>query len=206
MKRFAIGMLMTLLSAGAWAQPLGGHLYFSGSLGYASGSSETTISGNSNSMDYSRFNFSPAVGYTFQENLMAGLRFNIVSQNINGSEDADFGMQLFGRYYIPVEERFLFFPELVIGFANDEIYSPITPYVWPEEPTQVQFGIGPGFAFYPTTHWGIELMAGFLGFTTAKATDTAADPDVEVKQNAFGFNLDATTLHLTISYLLQVKQ
>lgn len=202
-------MLFMLFGGMVFSQPLEGHLYFAGSFGYMSDSYQQEQDGNILvENDISSFSFRPAVGFTVQDNLLVGARLHLVAQSVNDNDDTDFGLELFGRYYIPANEenRFFFFPELRLGFANDELYNRRAPGSWPEEPTQFIAGISPGFAFYPTTHWGIEMNVGFLGFTTASAVDEDPNPDVDVSHSSFDFTLDGTAVNVGISYLLMLGE
>lgn len=202
MKKLLLGAAVLLGAASLKAQPLSNHLYVSGGISFQSSDYEETAVGvGSVSNESSQFEFSPAIGYTFADNWLAGARLNIVSQSNNGASDSDLGIQLFGRYYIEATDRFYFFPELLIGFASDDIYQNTGI---PGEPSQFQFGIRPGFAYYPTTHWGIELYAGFVGFTSSKLTDETVTPNIEYKQTNTAFVFDMASVGVGVSYLFML--
>ena len=201
MKKLVFGAALILAAIGIKAQPVANHLYLGGTLSYASNNYETTQGSITINDDNSRFEFSPAVGYTFADNWLAGIRLNMVSQKSNGASDGDLGVQLFGRYYIEATNNFFFDPELGIGFANDDIYSPSGI---PGEPNQFQLGIRPGFAYYPTTHWGIEFYAGFIGITSSSRTNKDADPDIEYKHTNGEITFDMANVGVGISYLLML--
>ncbi|MGB0176841.1 MAG: hypothetical protein ACPF9D_06730 [Owenweeksia sp.] len=215
MKKITLLAIGLLFSGLALAQPLSNHLYLGGSLGFSSENSSTTV-GNT-TIDYPKtttYNFSPAIGYTIADYWLVGVRVGLGGStvtDVNGlgeeviSRSSSAGASIFGRYYFSLSDQFFFYPDLGIGFSavNSEIEINGTTN---ESPTTNIFraGITPGFAYYPTTHWGIELSAGFVGFTSASSNNDNVDPNVETSNNSFEFTLNAATVNVGISYLLML--
>lgn len=216
MKRSITLMAATLLfSAGMVAQPLSNHLYFSGSLGFGS-TSQSTTQGSVTTDDFSEttFNLSPAIGYTFTDRILAGVRTNITNTsreepaNDLETKSSNFGLGVFGRYYVPIEDRFLFYPELLVGFNNGKTEITNTDNgVTVTDPSTNTFvsGVILGFAYYPSTHWGIELSTGAIGFASTTSVNETPDPDIERTTNTFGFGVDGITVNVGVSYLLQLS-
>ena len=74
MKRSITLLAAILFTTCLAAQPLQNHLYLSGSLGFGSQSGSTkqgaTTTDNATTTVY---NFSPAIGYTFRDNILLGI-------------------------------------------------------------------------------------------------------------------------------------
>lgn len=91
------------------------------------------------------FVFSPKFGYFIREQwaVGSGLGLTITS---NGDTDVFFSLSPFTRYYLPVvENQFFIFGEagFELGFGDDR--------------TRFSIYGSPGFAFFPTERWAIEL-------------------------------------------------
>ncbi len=97
------------------------------------------------------FTLEPKFGYFIKDRwaIGSGLGLSITS---DGDTDVTFTISPFTRYYIPlIEEKFFAVGEagLNVGFGSD-----------------TSFGIyaAPGFAFFPTERWSIELAFELLSF------------------------------------------
>jgi hypothetical protein len=141
---FIIGLLL-FFSFSVFAQTEQGSKFIGGSFQI----STTTNSFNDNTS--TSFTLSPKFGYFLQDRwaIGSGLGLSITS---NGDTDVTFTISPFTRYYIPlIEEKFFAVGEagLSVGFGTD-----------------TSFGIyaAPGFAFFPTERWSIELAFNLLSF------------------------------------------
>ncbi|HAD98029.1 MAG TPA: hypothetical protein DCG19_11530 [Cryomorphaceae bacterium] len=216
MKKLTFLMTGLLVSGLAMAQPLANHLYLGGSLGFQT--EKTTSTQGNIKVDYpktTQYNFSPAIGYTLTDNWLLGVR-----AGIGGSKTTDLnpitneeiisrttigGAEIFGRYYFNLSERFFFYPDLGIGFASSSSEEEEDGVTETGPETNIfQIGVTPGFAYYPTTHWGIELSVGFVGFTSVTSTDERPDPNTETQTNGFDFVLNMASVNVGISYLLML--
>ncbi|MEQ9262242.1 MAG: outer membrane beta-barrel protein [Owenweeksia sp.] len=216
MKKITLLLAGVLFSALTIAQPLSNHLYLGGSIGFTS--DKTTISQGNTSVELPKtttYNLSPAIGYTLRDNILLGVRMGISGSKTedidNGSGDKfttrsnTAGAEIFGRYYFPLSERFFFYPDLGIGFYSTKSEFESNGVTLEGDPSNTfRMGVTPGFAFYPTTHWGIELSAGFIGFSTTSSTNDGADPDIETTSGNFDFLLNMASVNIGISYLLML--
>lgn len=205
---------LCLIGAIAFAQPLANHIYLSGSVGMGSQWGETTVGNvtNDNAKTFS-YTFRPTVGYTISDRLMLGIEGGVSGSNTDYPDNSEinnttFGIGAFGRYYIPISERFFFFPHIGTGIENSKrvMSGNNTPDV--ESPISNTFyvGVRPGLAYYPSTHWSIELFVGDLRYshTTTDDLNYPIGPDREIKTNNFGFNLSGASVMLGVGYLIQL--
>lgn len=217
MKKLIFTTLACLAFSAIWAQPAQNDLYFGGSLQFNSNSSSTTVGGTTTDDNSSSFfSINPRIGYTFSDNLMGGIMLDFsTSKQTNPAtppSTADVtnttntvGGGLFARYYIPIREdrKFLFFPEANLSFLSSksktEVGNVTTEY--PASNT-IAFNIMPGFAFYPSERWGIELAVGILGVSSTKSVNDNVDPNVENKSSSFTFALNPASVSVGVSYLL----
>ena len=176
-----------LLGAGAaQAQLSAGHILLTGSAGY---SSEKDGVGD-NSRIYSTGEVSPQAGYFIVDNLAIGVRLSyggssferkMKSQDTTWSEKntttaIDFGP--FVRYYKPVGEHAAFFGQLAAGFGSSTEKREYSGPNFPGQPTfkdkkysMLAAGLSPGFTFFPTDHFGLEVSMGGLMYSKSKLKD-----------------------------------
>ena len=100
----------------------------------------------------SSFVFNPQFGYFLKDQWAVGSGLGL-SVNSNGDTDVFFSISPFTRYYFPVVEgTFFIFGEagFTVGFGDE--YS--------------SFGLSaePGFAFFPSERWAVELGFNLLSF------------------------------------------
>lgn len=209
MKKSIFVLAFAFIGFSAFSQPLANHLYFGGSLGFQSFSSENNDGGTiTQGNDQTVYNFSPAIGYTLTDHWLVGIRLGIGgSQTENVNKSGSFNAQLFGRYNVPIVERFYFFPEFQVGFGSTYTDN-ITPTgdIRVNEGSNFAIGVAPGFAFFPSTHWSVELTAGFLGFTSTKNNNPNTNPQPDERTtNQFGLSLNAANVNVGVSYYLQLN-
>jgi hypothetical protein len=209
MKKNIFMLAFAFIGFSALSQPLANHLYFGGSLGFQTFSAERNDGGViTQENDQSSFSFNPAIGYTLTDNWLVGLRFGISSsQTENVNQSGSFDAELFARYNIPIVERFYFFPEFQVGFGSTytDAQTP-TGEVRVNEGNSFTVGVAPGFAFFPSTHWSIELSAGFLGFVSTTNNDPSSDPQPDERTtNQFGLSLNPANVNVGVSYYLQLN-
>ncbi len=230
MKKINFALLLGFMASGLMAQPLAQHLYLSGVIGYQSTSTttENSLFGLPTDPKFSSFQFAPAIGYTVSDNLMAGVRVAMVNGKSTStawsinfatgdttsseieSKTSSTMYGVFGRYYIPVGDggRFFFYPDVNIALFSSGSESNASGTTTDGPQTNgFLVGVIPGFAFYPSTHWGIELHAGLLGFTSSTTeieSGTAGTPNQENKNTNFGFLANGYSTSVGVSFLLQL--
>lgn len=181
------GLVAVLLLAGtsaAHAQLSAGHILLSGSIGY---SQEKDGVGDDQDI-YASGDISPTVGYFVADNLAIGLSasYNASSHEhkskSNGTEfsskttTTSVAVGPMIRYYSPVGERAAFFGQLDAGFGSSKEKTEVTPSGGKTNDFDAKYsllgiGITPGFTFFPTDHFGLEISIGALSYVKAKPSN-----------------------------------
>ena len=126
------------LGFSAFAQTEQGSKFVGGTFGISTAS----LSNGNNS---STFELSPRFGYFIKDQWAVGSGLGLTVTS-NGDTDVFFSISPFTRYYFPiVENQFFIFGEagFGLGFGDDR--------------TRFSIYGSPGFAFFPTERWAIEL-------------------------------------------------
>lgn len=208
MKRFVQPVLVAalLLGAGAaQAQLSAGHIMLTGSAGYSSSRESGSLD---NDPKRTSGRISPQVGYFIADNLAIGLGINYEgTKTVSVDEDNDPGdgtllsratstdkstTMTFGpfvRYYKPVGERAAFFGQLGVGFGTrkdedeykyeDKLDNTTTTTSDDAKYSHLNVGLMPGFTFFPTDNFGLEIMMGGLSWDREKKKDlTSAEKEI----------------------------
>lgn len=201
MKKQFLTFCFSLLLASAFAQPLANHLYLGGRVSFSDQTTERIVGNTVTTSSSSSYNFSPAIGYTLTDNWMLGVRLGIGGSDNGNSTSSNFDANLFGRYSLPIAERFYFIPEIQIGTGTSSTDN--NAGVRTSETSYFGIGVLPGLAFFPTTHWSIELNAGFIGYqtVTTKNVDNLIQPN-ETTNDGFIFDVNGITVGVGIYYYL----
>ncbi len=203
MKKQFFTLCFGLLLASAFAQPLANHLYLGGQVSFQNQTTERRVGNNVETSSSSNYTISPAIGYTLTDNWMIGARLGFGGSENNGGTTSNFDANLFGRYSVAISERFYFIPELQVGFGSSSADD--NNGVRTNEGSSFSMGVLPGFAYFPTTHWSIELNAGFVGFRseTNRNTDSSVQPN-ETTNDGFVFDVNGITVGVGIYYYLML--
>lgn len=170
---------------GAKAQTSQGSVSIGGGINF--GARKDQQPGNDNKV--TSFSFSPQAGYFVIDNLEVGIALNVSTQNNKPGNGIDsksnyFGIGPFARYYIfTSNEQFAFFGDARFGFSASK-YKPETGN--DTKGSAVTFAVSPGFVFFPTKRWGIELSLSLLSITSQDPNKDADDD--KVTNVNFGFN------------------
>jgi hypothetical protein len=198
MKTLQLLFMIIMLSAhAATAQTSKGTISFGGSIGLSTSRSENAVE------DYkdSEFNFSPAVGWFVMDKLMIGANLSTSARKYNNGPGTDvkrrsFGFGPFARYYIfTSNEKFAFTAEAAVGFGGTKEEQ---DGGGESKSGYVNFRASPGFSFFPTPHWGIELQ--FSGLTVS-ANDPNKDGDND-RYIMCNFGLSSLSPSLGVRYYL----
>ncbi len=149
--------------------------------GYAQTSMGTKFIGGSFSIGFSspqseannnRFNFSlqPQGGYFIQDNLAvgSGIGFSITHEANDAAEyknnNSTFFISPFGRYYFPlIADKFFVFGQGQLNFNfNKQTEKDNGTEISNNKNSTISLAVSPGFSFFPTENWAVEL--GFRGF------------------------------------------
>jgi outer membrane protein len=176
-----------------------------GSLGFGSGSSETTVGTvTADGPKLSNFNISPNVGYFIMDNLAVGLRIGYATtksteKDVPAAGDetinktSEFTVSPFARYYMEMGEKAGLFidgsVDIGSGKGTNEVTSGGTTVTNELKMSTFGVNIRPGVYWFITDHIGLEGTFGSLGFNSYK-DDDGGNPATENKSSSFGLNLN----------------
>ncbi|MEO5979466.1 MAG: outer membrane beta-barrel protein [Chryseolinea sp.] len=183
--KLAVILFMLAFGFCAKAQTSQGSVSLGG--GFNFGASKDQNPGNDDKT--TSFSFSPQVGYFVVDNFEVGLALSLSTVNQKPGDgtdykDSGFGIGPFARYYIfTSNEKFAFFGDARFGF-NAYKHKPESGN--DSKGSVAAFSVSPGFVFFPTKHWGVELSLSLLSITSQ---DPNKDGDNDKRTNVnFGFN------------------
>jgi hypothetical protein len=230
MKHFLLPAALLLAAATAQAQTAPGTWLLSGTIGYNSTKSETPATQYAPvyRVETKQFSFGPRVGYFVANNLAVGLQANVEltdnqqpysysfypGQYQLGTEtqrNSYFQAGPFVRYYLMVGEKAGFYGHLAGGYAKSKSTSKRDdPANTGSNNYEAQGGFAdltPGFVFFPTDKFGLELTLGNLGYssTKGKQTDPAPSNAPETRNTSLQARFGLTQLMLGASFHLGGK-
>lgn len=220
MKNILLTMAFLAISLAVSAQFEAGNIFVTGSLGFGSGNSESTIgSTTSEGPKTSNFMFRPAAGYFLNQNIAVGLGFGTESERtvrkgFNNLELEDkismLEFFIFMRYYMACSGRFGWFAQPRIGFGSgkeieeDQIGQSNNKTRTEVDLSSTNFGIDAGLYYMFTNRVLAEFMFGVLGVSNSKREYTNPDTQVksEFKSSDFSFMLQNFIPQIGFVYFL----
>ncbi len=179
-----------IISFAIQAQTEKGKIFLSGVLGYSSKASNYDyyysgyngyVNGKSEKKE-TEFSIIPKFGYFLGNNFVLGLGvgYNIQTSYYKGDNNIFYSnyntttnslvINPFGRYYIGVNEKFKFFGEVGAAFNFGTInYNNGSNLPYNSTSRQVNAYLNPGFAYFPTTKFSIELSVTGISYTDVYA-------------------------------------
>lgn len=194
----ALVMALLLGAGAAQAQLSAGHIMLTGSAGYSSDKNGV----GDRTATFTAGTISPQVGYFIVENLAIGLgisydgitektkRKSLAGTGTVSYERTTTTMSYgpFVRYYKPVGERAAFFGQLGAGFGSSKVSQKNEGTDYPQQPAPTAIkdqkysllgaSLTPGFTFFPTDHFGLEISMGGLSYSREKLKDKPEGTDV----------------------------
>jgi outer membrane protein len=162
MKKVILAFAAMVATIGVQAQTNQGRLFINGQISAYSQSVERDDDEKASGVA-----LTPSVGYFVADRFAIGLGLGIESQRsediINNTERSETSSQVtiapFARYYVPTSnDKFHFFAQarLGIGFGNTKTKNGSVT-VESGKYQAIDFAISPGFAYFPSDHWSVEL-------------------------------------------------
>ncbi|WP_256011355.1 outer membrane beta-barrel protein [Desertivirga xinjiangensis] len=132
------------------------------------------------------FSIIPKAGYFIQENIALGTGIGFQSgKSFDGDKTNTFIIAPFGRYYKSISEQFKFFGELSVpmafGRSENEDGDKGPKY------SAIGVGLSPGFAFFPTKKFGIELSFSGISYRSETVKPEIGD---DMTSNVFNIGAD----------------
>ncbi len=208
-----LGAILLGSAAISNAQVAGGKIIFGGGMGFNSSSGETEIVSGGTTVTreapkVTGLNFGPRIGYMINDDLGAGLIFNLNrTRSIEKDPDPftkEFNQTislnqffLFGRYYKSLNEKFYLFGELAFGpgfgkTTTEEIDANDVKTTVEASMSTFRVGLWPGISYFPHEKIGIELSVGLLGFNSmsVETTNPNNGNKTTVRQSDFNLGLN----------------
>ncbi|MCV9927262.1 porin family protein [Flavobacterium sp. LS1R49] len=186
MKKMLVVIALAVVS---FANAQKGTVLVGGSVGYSS----HNVSNRGNDSKESVFNFSPRVGYQFNDNWTVGGEFTVATakEEFGNNENKinNFALGAFLRYTLPLNQTFSVFADLGAGFQNqkDEVYNGFVTTTAKADGMYV--GITPAIFINVKKGFGLNFNIGGLGYSALSYEHNG--PDVNDFSFSFGkaFNI-----------------
>ncbi len=181
MKKLLVAAIAVFTFSAVSAQEDGGFakgdLFVSGAVSFGS------INNKNSDEKESEFVVEPKIGYFLSDNIAIGAKVGFGSSkfeaaNTTLSEDTDFTVGVFGRYYFTPASKFSLFAELGLDYMTSEDISNT-------KVNTIGAGLNLGLNYFVSKNFAIEAYAAALGFASSKA-DVAGAETV----SGFGFGGD----------------
>lgn len=215
MKKTLILALSLAFAQFSYGQISKGALFLTGMGSINTEGGETSVSNNGTTVtsehdSYFGGTFGIGGGYFLTENIAAGLSINFSGSKITPADTSDplmkesgMGIGLFGRYYVPVSDNFYFHGQLGFGLSSmggtaekGGVTADLPDY------TMLNFGIRPGFTFFPSKRLGLDFMFGNLGWSSTKMTMTAGTTTTESTSSGLDMSFDLSSISFGVHYFL----
>lgn len=193
-KLACIGSLLLGLTFPCFAQTSAGTFAVGGNIGV----SASRYRNDGNEIKSTNYSFGPSLGYFVTDGLMVGayVDLSIARQNSdnNSARQTNFGAGPFMRYYkFTKNEQFAFFGEFGFGFGFGRSENNGGD---PRRSSSYSMYLSPGFTWFPTEHWGVDLQLNLLSFSSQ---DPDKDDDGD-RYNSFSFGLNSLAPSIGIQY------
>lgn len=191
--KIILAMLLCTGTAG-FAQTSSGTFALGGNIGF----NGTRTQNSGNDTKYSQYNFGPSLGYFVADNMMVGADLNMsitrYNSDFNGYRQSSVNLSPYFRYYkFTSNEQFAFFGHFGFGFGVGSHKSDGSD---PTKSRSFNMHVAPGFTWFPTKRWGIDIWTSILSFNSY---DPDKDRDDD-KVNSFGMSLTTLSPSLAVRY------
>ncbi|MDX5427309.1 MAG: porin family protein [Bacteroidota bacterium] len=205
MKKKIFLMALGLMSYGAFAQFESGTIQATGGINFNSGSTETD---GVDQFKNSGFGIQLGGGYFIMDRVSVGLgiAFNSAKNTNVGAgqnqgdivnKSTQFLIAPYARYYFPYTDRFSAFGQFhfAYGSGSSETENGGTTVDGPSQ-SLINVGVAPGFNYFLTETFALEMRYGFLGYQSVKTEqDNGNGGTTETNSGNFGLNLDLNTIN-----------
>jgi hypothetical protein len=124
------------------------------------------------------FSIVPNIGYFVSDNIAIGTGIGYESQKASSpslyGKTESFVVSPFGRYYVPVADKFHFFGQLSVPMAFGNTKALNTELEVGDKTgssTSIGVALSPGFAFYPSSRIGIEFALNGVSYNDYSIED-----------------------------------
>ncbi|WP_156109099.1 hypothetical protein [Hymenobacter sp. APR13] len=226
MKKLATSLLLLGAATAAHAQTSAGTVLLGGSVGYGYSKDEGSYGSSQSERTRYEFSFSPTAGYFVADNLAVGLAGTIQTDkrkepyiDYNQASSPAYSFEFtssyksigpFVRYYKMLSEKAGFYGQLAGGYRTGHSSSESNAPLFESSDGKYRGSYAtlmPGFVFFPTPKFGLELTSGNLGYFNNKNTQepTQQRPRQENKSSGFGAYFGLQNLTIGASFYLGGK-
>ena len=188
MKRvITICLMLWLMNHTSWAQTEAGKKFIGGQMQVQSQST--------NEVNVFRYILSPYAGYFIRDNLSIGggifFSNSKLKAKTNDFESINQNLSIFvaSRYYIPIGEAKKFYAYLQGSLIFGQGKSGRTTPDMESLIRHYTLNIEPGFAYFPSPHWGLELEFSGLKFQITDPKDRVNSTRLSLGANSFAPSL-----------------
>ena len=208
MKQIILLIFIDLMSsAAAFAQFSSGSVAIGAELGLVASKTKDTNDGTTTEGAKNfGFVFSPGIGYFLSADMEVGGRLQLERNTSKGGDikyvSSQFGINPYLRKYFNLGEKAAFFGEAGLAYSSGKNKVKMGNTTSSSKDfSDFDLGIRPGFVFMPTSKVGIELTAGFFGYSSTRQYEM--DEDNYETHSSFGLSLDSSNLTFGVRYYLQ---
>lgn len=118
----------------------------------------TSVSGGGSTNSTS---FSPSFGYFIKDKLLLGAALGITNTSVSGGASTNtFSIAPFVRFYkFTADDKFAFFGQGAVGYSTQTGQESV-----------ISLTVRPGFAYFFTPHWGLDLLLPGLAYSNGNNT------------------------------------
>lgn len=171
-------LLVLALTVFSFANAQKGTVLVLGNVGYSSQNSNSS----GGSPDYKSFNFSPKVGYQYNDNWTVGVESSIANSKqiyISGEYKSNsFSVGGFVRYMKPIAGIFSAYADLGTGYQNSEqtqFNGGINPFASELKGNGFYVGVTPALLLNINKGFGLNFNLGSIGYSTLNYSNPAND-------------------------------
>ena len=151
------------------------------------------------------FNVVPSVGYFLGDNFAVGTGVGYTfDKSVSGGEQTEaFQVAPFGRYYVPVADKFQFFGQLSVPMAFGTTKATDADLEVGDKTgssTSIGVALSPGFAYYPSKKIGIEFALNGASYNHYTLKDANGDKKDADSSDAFSIGTDFFAPKLGIQF------
>nr|WP_199158810.1 hypothetical protein [Pedobacter sp. ASV2] len=175
--------------------------------------------------DYKSFSISPRYGHFFSKNLVIGLSAGYLTSkstiNSNGASGGDiysytstvkyhqFNVGPYLRYYVDIVDKFKFFGEFnaSIGFGknnntinHNSLSTGVSESSSSNKSTIYNTTINPGFAFFPTKKWAIEVAFPLISYNKQNNKSQLLNSGISASSEVFSFGFNSFSPSIGLNY------
>ncbi|TNE31506.1 MAG: porin family protein [Bacteroidetes bacterium] len=211
MKKALLTAGLALFGLSASAQWNEGSIMATGNLGFSTGGTTDEAGNNSTEVfSNSGFNIGITGGYFIQDNLAVGVGLGFINNSMTieqtetdiTSNTLTYGV--FGRYYVPYNDKFSMYGQLSIGLASgtETEKDNINDITTEANVSAFNAGLGIGLTYFVNDMFFLDASYGFLGYNSSSTTqDPGGNNETTRTVSNFGLDLDLSSIAFGVGVL-----